>query len=52
MIQLQRPYQENSEEIIGRFLFNKVNVEETKEILYRMWRKREQKIKELNARDN
>ena len=52
VVQLQRPYQENSEEIIGRFLFNKVNVEETKEILYRMWRKREQTIKELNVRDN
>lgn len=49
VLQLQRPYLENSEETIGRFLFDEVNVEDKKEILYEMWRKREWKIKELNA---
>ncbi len=38
---LQRPYIENEENIIGQLLFNETNIQETKEIVYEMWKKRE-----------
>lgn len=39
-IHLQQPYNEKKNEIIGRFLFDKDDIEEKKETIYKMWRKR------------
>ena len=45
-IQLQQPYEENKIDTIGKFLFEENGIEEKKELLYSMWRKREKMIKE------
>ena len=47
VIELQQPYFDNEEEIIGSFLFNKENTEQKKEVLYQMWKKRDCKLKTL-----
>ena len=39
-IQLQQPYNEDKNDIIGRFLFKTEDMEEKKESLYRIWKKR------------
>lgn len=41
---LQRPYQEDTKEVIGDFLFGE-DIEEAKETTYKFWRKREKKRK-------
>ena len=43
VIELQQPYEENREEVIGKFLFIEENIEKKKEVLYQMWKKREEK---------
>ena len=45
VIELQQPYEENEVEVIGKFLFVEDNIEQKKEVLYRMWKRREEKIK-------
>ena len=40
---LQQPYQEDRARIIGEFLFEKCNMEEKKEILYQIWKRRREK---------
>ena len=40
VIELQRPYEENREEVIGKFLFIEKNIEKKKEVLYQMWKKK------------
>ena len=47
VIELQQPYFDNEEEIIGSFLFNKENTEQKKQVLYQMWKKRDCKLKTL-----
>ncbi len=39
-ILLQSPYIENKENIIRQLLFNELKIQETKEILYEMWKKK------------
>lgn len=43
------PYIENEGKLIGEIWFNNVNIEETKEIIHQFWKKRENKVKELQA---
>ncbi len=50
IIKLQQPYNENNTEIIGNLLFklgNKEEMDETKEFIYKMWKKREKLEKEI-----
>ena len=51
VIELQQPYEENSELVIGKFLFAEENIEKKKEVIYRMWKKREKEIK-LKSQQN
>ncbi len=44
---LQRPFKEDVEKVIGELLFQE-NIEEAKETIYNMWKKREKKLKESN----
>ena len=44
--ELQRPYIENRKKIIGTVLFQEEGIENRKENIYRMWRKREKELKE------
>ena len=44
-ILLQQPYSENEDEIIGRFLFCKEDIEDKKEVLYRIWQERCREMK-------
>ena len=46
-IELQQPYNENKDKVIGQFLFSKVNLEKKKEGLFQMWKKRERQFKTL-----
>ena len=47
VIELQQPYEENREEVIGKFLFIEENIEKKKEVLYQMWKKgRKEKLRE------
>ena len=46
-IELQQPYNENKDKVIGQFLFSKVNLEKKKEGLFQMWKKRERQLKTL-----
>ena len=46
-IELQQPYNENKDKVIGQFLFSKVNLENKKEGLFQMWKKRERQLKTL-----
>ena len=43
VIELQQPYEENREEVIGKFLFIEENIEKKKEVFNQMWKKREEK---------
>ena len=49
IIDLQQPYEEREEDIIGRFLFAEERLEEKKEFLHNIWKKRELKLKELKG---
>ncbi len=44
-ILLQRPCTENEEYIIGQLLFNEQTIQESKAIVYEMWKKREKQRK-------
>ncbi len=44
---LQRPFKEDVEKVIGELIFDG-NIEEAKETIYKMWTKREKKLKEVN----
>ncbi len=46
---LQRPYQEDEDQVIGRILFENenTNIENTKETITKFWHKREKRRKEL-----
>ncbi len=45
-ILLQRPYIENEEYIIGQLLLNEL-IQETKDLVYERWKKREKQRKDL-----
>ena len=47
MIELQRPYEEDENQVIGKFLFKEERIEDKKELLQKMWKKREIKIRGL-----
>ncbi len=40
---LQQPYKEDEEDIIGNYLFEKRNIEETRKEIYRFWMIRERR---------
>lgn len=42
---LQRPYIEDEENIIGHILFNDENLQDTKDTVYEVWKKREAQLK-------
>ncbi len=44
---LQRPYQEDEDQVIGRILFENANIENTKETVTKYWQEREKKRKEI-----
>ena len=44
-LELQQPYEENLEHIIGTFLFSERNIENNKDILWNMWKIREGRMK-------
>ena len=44
-LELQQPYNENKDKVIGQFLFSKLNLEKKKEVLFQMWKKRECQLK-------
>lgn len=46
-ILLQRPYIEKEENIIGQLLFSEQRIQESKELVYQMWIKRENQRKNL-----
>ena len=46
-VKLQQPYEEDFNHVVGKFLFKEENIETKKEILYRMWKKREKMIENL-----
>ena len=48
-IELQQPYIEDKEMLIGKFLFEKDNLFKKKKVLHEMWRSRERKIKEMTV---
>ena len=48
VIELQQPYEENREEVIGKFLFIEENIQKKKEVFYQMWQRREEKKKSRN----
>ena len=39
-VELQQPYEEDFNQVVGKFLFKEENIETKKEILYRMWGKK------------
>ena len=49
IVELQQPYEEDGRRVIGKFLFDETNIEKKKEILQKLWRKRQKKIKVLNG---
>ena len=51
-IHLQRPYNENEDNTIGRFLFDKEDIESKKELLYRIWQKRKAEMKKCDLAGN
>ena len=46
--QLQQPYIESDEDILGHFLFNKEDIEENKELLFSIWKRRQLSSCDLN----
>ncbi len=44
-ILLQRPFIENEENIIGHLLLNEQTIQESKEVVFEMWKKREKRRK-------
>ncbi len=49
-VELQQPYQEEEDYIIGRFLFEKARLKE-KEILNQMWNKRKKELEEISYKN-
>ena len=43
--ELQQPYIEDQEQIVGEFLFERKNIDKKKESLYQMWKRRESLLK-------
>ena len=43
--QLQQPYKESDEDILGHFLFNTEDIEEKKELLFSIWKRRQLQMK-------
>ena len=46
-VELQQPYEEDHNQVLGKFLFKEDNIENKKDISYRMWLKRDKVIKNL-----
>ena len=49
-IHLQQPYNANEDNIIGRFLFHKEDIEDKKEVLYRIWQERCREMKKSHPK--
>ncbi len=49
IIELQQPYEENTDNIIGNFLFDTARLQEKKEALHRLWTDRERKNREQST---
>ncbi len=49
IIELQQPYEENTDNIIGNFLFDTTRLQEKKEALHRLWTVRERKNREQST---
>ncbi len=49
IIELQQPYEENTDNIIGNFVFDTTRLQEKKESLYRLWTVRERKNREQST---
>ena len=45
IIHLQQPYIESRENILGHFQFDKENIEEKKELLFAIWKRRQIQMK-------
>ena len=43
--QLQQPYIESDEDILGHFLFNTEDIKEKKELLFSIWKRRQHQMK-------
>ena len=43
--QLQQPYIEDENQILGTFLFEKAHIDKKKEELYQLWRTRQRRLK-------
>ncbi|XP_068232493.1 uncharacterized protein [Palaemon carinicauda] len=50
-IELQQPYEEDSAQTVGKFLFCEENIENKKSILQQMWMKREKLVKIRNTQN-
>ena len=48
-IHLQQPYNEHPDDIIGSFLFEREDIEQKKNVLYQMWRKRCSEMKKIQG---
>ena len=44
---LQQPYIESDEDILGNFLFDQEGIEEKKELLFAIWKRRQHKMKTI-----
>ncbi len=49
IIEPQQPYEENTDNIIGNFLFDNTRLQEKKEALHRLWTVRERKNREQST---
>ncbi len=49
IIELQQPYEENTDNIIGSFLLDTTRLQEKKETLQRLWTARERKNRQQSA---
>ncbi len=47
ILEWQRPYEQDEEEVMGKLLFTANNIHKVKRQLHEMWRKREKKLKEI-----
>ncbi len=47
--ELQQPYEENTDNTIGNFLFDTTRLQEKKEALHRLWTARERKNREQST---
>ena len=49
-IHLQQPYLESDQNTVGQFLFDKENIEQKKELLFTIWKRRQHKMKRIQIK--